>query len=219
VLDAIPVPIILQLPSHDSDDTPSFSKSEIIDLSSLPIIGVITGFPLDLRDLPKNVTWRVVDRELSQIETLLSYIDIPVIASLPGAFLDQIKFAVKRLDDLGIKQVSLRGGMYTLIKLQSRINSFLTIIHQYELEPLLHWDHWWIPSRSLHVNHFYGASWWQFGLHRMQFVRKKHYCYDSPKLFVKKGTQRISSDQLTIQAINNNYQFLVNRIYARNVKT
>ncbi len=216
LLQEFSVPIILQLPSQERGVNPSLSESGIREVSSLSLLGVITGVPLDLRDLPKNATWRAIDRSLIQVETFLHYFDFPIVVSLPGAYLDQMKLAVKRLNDLGIKQVVLRGGMYTLIKLHARINTFLDIIYQYDLQPILFWDLWWVPSRSLRVKHFYGASWWQFGLQRVKFDRKKHFGCHFLSPFSRKGPQKHTSIPSTTQIIDCNYQFLVTGIAARN---
>lgn len=198
--------IILQLPSEINNPLPIISPTELESLASIPFAGVMAGFNIDFRNLPKRVTWKAIDRNLSQAKILLEFFDLPVIATLPGAYTDQMQLALKNLASIGIKQIALRGGQYTLIKLHSRLNSYLDLIHQSGLVPLLYWDVWWVPSRLLHVNHFFGPSWWQFGLTRLSFVRKKHYmCHYSHSDYLK-----------TEDIITHNYNFFVNHIRKRN---
>jgi hypothetical protein len=213
--------VILQLPSELYESLPLIPPSDIAQLTDLPLSGVMTGFSLDFRDYPKTVTWRAVERNLMQTQILLETLNCPVIVSLPGAFVNQMEYAVNVLSDMNVTYVAVRGGQYTFIKLHSRMNTFLDTIHDHKLAPLLYWDLWWMPSPLLRVKHFFGASWWQFGLHRFLFTRKRHetcvYHPPKPKLDTQLNFAKSKRKCLTTQEIvDQNYQYLVRSIQSRN---
>ncbi|MFX0172927.1 MAG: hypothetical protein ACFE9L_13515 [Candidatus Hodarchaeota archaeon] len=51
-----------------------------------------------------------VKRTRTQVRIFRRSLDLPIIATLPGAFSDQMQYAVKELSELGIQQVIIRGG-------------------------------------------------------------------------------------------------------------
>jgi hypothetical protein len=212
LVDMYPLQIIIQLPSELNYSLPLISKPDLEVLKTLPLTAVMMGFSIDSQDYPNAVTNRAVRRSLNQLDLLVNTCECPIIPSLPGATFQQLNGALSQIihyeeqSSIHFPYVALRGGLYTFIKLHSRVNTYLKVIHNAQFTPLLYWDVWWIPSRFLNVNHFFGASWWQFGLHRFKFVRRRHYGYRycSPTQIANVTT-----------IIDQNYQYLATRIEKR----
>ena len=131
---------------------------------------IVGGFPSYV-DEPKSASWNQLHRQLQQVNRLRSQIASPIIPLLTGVHPDQQHLELKHYQQLELTHVIMAGGMYTLIKHHKRMNEIFDRVHAYQLEPILTWDLWWIPSPHLRVTHVMSGSWWQYGLHGVELAK------------------------------------------------
>lgn len=131
---------------------------------------------------------------------------------------------LKHYQQLELTHVIVVGGMYTLIKHHKRMNEIFDRVHAYQLEPILAWDLWWIPSPHLRVTHVMSGSWWQYGLHGIELAKCQRRGLPPPDpsmkhiMQLKKKKHSLSSELESQVRSLQNYQFLKETLLKRSIK-